>query len=196
MLEALGVNLDIDPEIVEEAIAEVGIGFLFAPKYHGAMRYAANARKETGIRSIFNMLGPLTNPAAANCQLIGVYAPELTEMFANALNLLGAKRAFVVHGHDGLDEITVCAPTRVSELTDGLVRTYDIQPEQYFERIAEAEELAGGDAKTNAEITLNILKGEKGAKRDIVLLNAAAALVAAGKAEKPGRGYLKPQKMP
>ena len=183
VLEALGMNLDIDPEIVEEAIAEIGIGFLFAPKYHGAMRYAANARKETGIRSIFNMLGPLTNPAAANCQLIGVYAPELTEMFANALILLGAKRAFVVHGHDGLDEITVCAPTRVSELTDGLVRTYDIHPEQYFEKRADPEELSGGDAAANAEITLNIYKGEKGAKRDIVLLNAAAALVAAGRAK-------------
>ena len=111
LLEALGVRIDIDPELVEEAVAEIGIGFLFAPIFHGAMRFAAKARKEVGLRSIFNMLGPLTNPAAANCQLLGVYAPELTEMFANALKLLGAKRAFVVHGHDGMDEISVCAPT-------------------------------------------------------------------------------------
>ena len=190
VLEALGVNLDVDPEVVEEAIAEIGIGFLFAPKYHGAMRFAANARKETGIRSIFNMLGPLTNPAAANCQLIGVYAPALTEMFANALNLLGAKRAFVVHGHDGLDEITVCAPTRISELTDGLVRTYDIQPEQYFDKAADPEELAGGDAQANAAITTEILKGQTGTRRNIVLINAAAALVAGGKAKNLKEGII------
>jgi anthranilate phosphoribosyltransferase len=188
LLEALGVKIDIDPEIVEESLREIGIGFLFAPRYHGAMRFAATARKEVGIRSIFNMLGPLTNPAAANCQLLGVYAPELTEMFAHALKLLGAKRAFVVHGHDGLDEISVCAPTRVSELEDGLVRTYDISPEHFFGRLADPEELLGGDPKTNAGITLSILKGEKGAKRNIVLLNAAAALVAAGKAKTPQEG--------
>ncbi|MBU0698488.1 MAG: anthranilate phosphoribosyltransferase, partial [Proteobacteria bacterium] len=132
LLETLGVKLDIDPEIVEQAVQEIGIGFLFAPLFHGAMRYAAKARKEIGMRSIFNMLGPLTNPAAANCQLLGVYAPELTEMFARALQLLGAKRAFVVHGLDGLDEISVCAPTRISELKDGLIRTYDISPEKFF----------------------------------------------------------------
>jgi anthranilate phosphoribosyltransferase len=179
LLEALGVNLDTDPEIVEEAVQEIGIGFLFAPLYHGAMRHAAQARKEVGIRSIFNMLGPLTNPAAANCQLLGVYAPELTEMFAHALQLLGAKRAFVVHGHDGLDEISVCAPTRVSELKDGLIRTYDITPEQFFGKTARAGDLMGGNPEENAEITRKILKGEKGPKRDVVLLNAAAALVTA-----------------
>ena len=188
LLETLGVKIDTDPEIVEEAIGEIGIGFLFAPVYHGAMRFAANARKELGIRSIFNMLGPLTNPAAANCQLLGVYAPELTEMFANALNLLGAKRAFVVHGHDGLDEISVCAPTRISELKDGLVRTYDISPEQFFSRQADAADLLGGDPNVNAEITRSILNGEQGAKRDVVLINAAAALVAAGKAENTSEG--------
>ena len=188
LLEALDVKIDIDPEIVEEALQEIGIGFLFAPVYHGAMRYAATARKEVGLRSIFNMLGPLTNPAAANCQLLGVYAPELTEMFANALNLLGTKRAFVVHGHDGLDEISVCEPTRVSELKDGLVRTYDISPEQFFSRQADPEELLGGDPEDNAKITLAILKGEKSARRDVVLINSAAALVAAGKAENPKAG--------
>jgi anthranilate phosphoribosyltransferase len=182
VLEALGMKIDIDPEIVEEAIAEIGIGFLFAPIYHSAMRFAANARKEIGLRSIFNMLGPLTNPAAANCQLLGVFAPELTEMFAQALKLLGAKRAFVVHGHDGLDEISICAPTRISELKDGQVKTYDILPEQFFGQTADPKDLAGGTPDKNAEITKSILSGEKGPKQDVVLINAAAALVAAGKA--------------
>lgn len=182
LLEKLGVKLDTDPEIVEEAVGEIGIGFLFAPLYHSAMRHAITARKEVGLRSIFNMLGPLTNPAAANCQLLGVYAAELTEMFAHALKLLGTRRAFVVHGHDGLDEISVCAPTRVSELNDGMISTFDIMPEQYFGRIADPEELAGGDADTNADITRSVLAGEKGAARDVVVLNASAALVAAGEA--------------
>lgn len=183
LLEAMGVKIDINPEIVEEAIQEIGIGFLFAPLYHGAMRHAAKARKEVGIRSIFNMLGPLTNPAGANCQLLGVYAPELTEMFANALRLLGTKRAFVVHGHDGLDEITVCAPTRISELNDGLIRTYDITPDQFFGNQSNPEDLTGGDPEMNAEITRKIFNGEKGPKRNVVLINASAALVAAGKAK-------------
>jgi anthranilate phosphoribosyltransferase len=183
LLESLGINLDTQPEIVEEAVQQIGIGFLFAPMYHSAMRYAANARKEIGIRSIFNMLGPLTNPAGANCQLMGVYAPELTEMFAQALRLLGARRAFVVHGHDGLDEISVCAPTRVSELNDDMIRTYDILPEQYFGRLADDHEIQGGEPAFNAEITRKILSGEKGPKRDIVLINSAAALIAAGKCE-------------
>lgn len=183
VLEALGMKIDIDPEIVEEAIAEIGIGFLFAPIYHNAMRFAANARKEIGLRSIFNMLGPLTNPAAANCQLLGVFAPELTEMFAHALKLLGTKRAFVVHGHDGLDEISICAPTRISELKDGQISTYDIMPEQFFDQAADPENLVGGSPKENAEITKQILNGKKGPKRDIILINTSAALVAAGKAE-------------
>jgi len=183
LLEALGVRIDTEPEIVEEAVAEIGIGFLFAPIFHGAMRFAAKARKEVGLRSIFNMLGPLTNPAAANCQLLGVYRPELTEMFANALKLLGAKRAFVVHGHDGMDEISVCAPTRVSELKDNMIRTFDITPEQFDIKQADANELIGGDPATNADITNGILKGEKSPGRDVVLLNAAAALMTAGKAE-------------
>ncbi|MDM8535589.1 anthranilate phosphoribosyltransferase [Desulfobacterales bacterium HSG17] len=181
VLEKLGIKLDTDPEIVEEAVREIGIGFLFAPIYHSAMRFAGNARKEVGLRSIFNMLGPLTNPAAANCQLLGVYAPELTEMFANALRLLGTKRAFIVHGHDGLDEISVCAPTRISELNDGMIRTYDIRPEQFFGKSADQEDMTGGNPEENAEITKNILNGEKGPKRDVVVLNASAALIAAEK---------------
>ena len=182
VLETLGIKLDTDPEVVEEAVQEIGIGFLFAPLYHSAMRFAAKARTEVGLRSIFNMLGPLTNPAGANCQLLGVFAPQLTEMFAEALRLLGAKSAFVVHGHDGLDEISVCAPTRVSQLENDMIRTYDIYPEQYFGRLAEPDQMAGGDPEENAAITRMILTGEKGPKRDVVLLNTAAALVACQKA--------------
>jgi anthranilate phosphoribosyltransferase len=183
VLEALGVNLNADPEIVEEAINEIGVGFMFAPLYHGSMKYAAKARQDCGIRSIFNMLGPLTNPAAAGCQLLGVYAPQLTEMFAQALKLLGVERAFVVHGHDGMDEITTTAPTRVSELKDGVIRSYDLDPLDFFEDYANPEDLKGGDIQTNAAITQAILKGDKGPGRDIVVLNAGVALVAAGKAD-------------
>lgn len=183
VLESLGVKLDTDPEVVEEAVQEIGIGFLFAPLYHSAMRHAMKARTEVGLRSIFNMLGPLTNPAGANCQLLGVFAPHLTEMFAEALRLLGARSAFVVHGHDGLDEISVCAPTRVSQLESDRIRTYDIYPEQYFGQLAQPGEMSGGDPEQNAAITRKILEGEKGPKRNVVLLNTAAALVACRKAE-------------
>ncbi|MBU8848358.1 MAG: anthranilate phosphoribosyltransferase [Desulfobacterales bacterium] len=179
VLEELGVNLNADPEIVEEAINEIGIGFMFAPMYHGSMKYAGKARQDCSIRSIFNMLGPLTNPAAASCQLLGVYAPQLTEMFARALKLLGVNKAFVVHGHDGMDEITTTAPTRISELNDGTIRSYDLDPLDFFEDYADPKDLKGGDVKENAAITLSILKGEKGPKRDIVILNSGAALVAA-----------------
>lgn len=179
VLEALGVNINTDPEVVEEAVNEIGIGFLFAPTFHGAMRHAAKARKEVGIKSIFNMLGPLTNPAAARCQLLGVFDPKLTEMFAEALKLLGAHRAFVVHGHDGMDEITVCAPTRISELKDGIIRSYDLDPLDFFDEYADAADLKGGDAPFNAAITKAVLGGETGPKRNVVLINSAAALVAA-----------------
>ncbi len=183
VLEALGIKLSTPPEIVEEAVQEVGIGFMFAPLYHSAMKYAVKPRRELGVRSIFNMLGPLTNPASAGCQLLGVFAPQLTEMFAQALKLLGGHSAMVVHGHDGLDEISVCAPTRVSELKEGLIRTYDIDPEQYFGRLADPDEMAGGDPQMNAAITREILSGKPGAKRDVVLINAGAALMTAGKAD-------------
>jgi anthranilate phosphoribosyltransferase len=183
VLETLGIKLDTDPEVVEEAVNEIGIGFLFAPLYHSAMRHAARARMEVGLRSIFNMLGPLTNPAGANCQLLGVFAPHLTEMFAEALRLLGGRSAFVVHGHDGLDEISVCAPTRVSQLNDGAVQTYDLYPEQFFGRRADPDQMTGGDPSENAAITLAVLAGEPGPKRDVVLLNAAAALVACRKVD-------------
>jgi anthranilate phosphoribosyltransferase len=192
LLESLGVNLDVHPEIVEEAIQDINIGFLFAPLYHSAMRFAATARKEVGIRSIFNMLGPLTNPAAANCQVLGVYAPDLTEVFAQTLGSMGVRRAFVVHGHDGLDEISVCAPTRVSELHDGQVKTYDISPDQFFGDVARADEIKGGRPDENALITRIILeKGAKGPRRNIVLINAGAAIVAAGKADSLKQGIEK-----
>jgi anthranilate phosphoribosyltransferase len=178
----------VDPEIVEAAIAEIGIGFLFAPKYHGAMKYAARAREEVGLRSIFNMLGPLTNPAGTRRQLLGVFAPELTEMFAQALQRLGAKRVLVVHGHDGLDEISVCAPTRICELDNGQITTYDLSPETYFGRRAGQEEVAGGSPDENAAIAQDILSGDKGARRDIVLINAGAAFMAAGLTEDIGQG--------
>lgn len=188
VLEALGVKLDIEPEIVEEALEEIGIGFLFAPVYHGAMRFAVPARQQIGLRSIFNMLGPLTNPAGANCQLLGVYAPELTEMFARALQQLGARRALVVHGHDGLDEISVCADTRVSELNDGVIKTYDLSPITYFGEEAEPESMVGGDPEENAKITRAILDGEPGPKHDVVVFNAGAALMATGDAKDIAEG--------
>jgi len=192
LLESLGVNLDVHPEIVEEAIHDIGIGFLFAPLYHSAMRFAAKARKEVGIRSIFNMLGPLTNPAAANCQVLGVYAPELTEVFAQTLGSMGVKRAFVVHGHDGLDEISVCASTRVSELHDGRVKTYDISPDRFFGDVASPDEIRGGRPDENALITRSILeKSAHGPRRNIVLINAGAAILAAGKADSLGEGIEK-----
>lgn len=191
VLEALGVNINTHPEVVEEAVNGIGIGFLFAPTFHSAMRYAGKARKEVGIKSIFNMLGPLTNPAAARCQLLGVFAPQLTEMFAQALKLLGAHHAFVVHGHDGMDEITVCAQTRISELKDGLIRSYDLEPVDFFGEYADPSELKGGDATINAAITRSILDGAKGPKRNVILINSAAALVAADAADNLGDGIKK-----
>jgi len=183
VLEALGVHIDVGPEVVEESIQEIGIGFLFAPRLHGAMKHAIGPRREIGIRTIFNMLGPLTNPAGATSQLIGVYDARLTEMFAGVLKNLGTKRAFVVHGSDGLDEATVTGETRVSELKDGLVITYNIDPMDIFGQTYAAEELLGGDAVTNARITREILTGKTGACRQIVVLNAALAIVAGEKAE-------------
>jgi len=183
VLEALGVNISVGPEIVEECIHEIGIGFLFAPRLHGAMKYAIGSRREIGIRTIFNMLGPLTNPAGATSQLIGVYDPSLTEMFAGVLKNLGTKRAFVVHGSDGLDEATVTGETRVSELEDGLIATYNINPVDIFGKTYSGEELLGADASSNAQITKDVLSGKNGACRKIVLLNAALAIVAGEKAK-------------
>ena len=182
VLEALGVKIDAEPERMERALNEVGIAFLFAPRYHAAMRHAAPVRKQLGVRTIFNLLGPLANPAGATCQLLGVYAAAHTEMFAHALRQLGTRRAFVVHGQDGMDEITVCAPTRVSELNAGAVKTYDLLPERHFGSRAAPADVAGGDAAANAAILRVVLDGEPGPRRHLVLINAAAALVAAGRA--------------
>lgn len=182
-LEALGLNLAADPELMEEALNELGITFMFAPNFHKAMRHVAGIRKELGIRTLFNLLGPLTNPAAAPCQLIGVFAPALTETFAQALKQMGSRRVMVVHGHDGLDEITLTTTTRCSELHEGQVRTYDIDPLNYFEDTCSSDDLAGGTPQDNALITRAILEGKlHGPKRNIVVLNAAAALVTAAHA--------------
>lgn len=183
VLEALGLDLTAPPEIMEEALQSLGIAFMFAPLFHGAVRHVMPVRKVLGVRSLFNMLGPLTNPAGADRQLLGVYAPALTEMFAEALRRLGARRALVVHGHDGLDEITLTGPTRVSELRNDRVLTYDIEPETFGLSPVDPVELVGGDAPRNARILQAVLSGEGGACRDIVLLNAAAALMAADRAD-------------
>ena len=182
VLKALGVNIEIGPEQVGACIDDVGIGFLFAVTLHGAMKYAIGPRREIGIRTIFNALGPLTNPAGAQAQVLGVYAPTLTEPLANVLKNLGSQRAFVVHGGDGLDEITTTTTTQVSELSDGEVNTYTLDPTELGIPTAQPGDLKGGTPEENAEMTLSVLRGEKGPKRDIVLLNAAAAIVAGGKA--------------
>ena len=189
VLGALGVNLDVPPETVEECMREAGIGFLFAPKLHPAMKYAMPPRKELGVRTIFNMLGPLTNPAGAKGQILGVFSPELTEPFANVLRLLGSKRAFLVHGQDGMDELTTTTTSRVSELADGQVRTYELDPLEFIGDYASAADLAGGDAETNAGIVRGILDGTAGPRRDIVCLNAAGAIVAGGKADSLKAGW-------
>ena len=182
VLKALGVNIEIGPEQVGACIDDVGIGFLFAVALHGAMRYAIGPRQEIGIRTIFNALGPLTNPAGAQAQVLGVYAPTLTESLANVLKNLGSQRAFVVHGEDGLDEITTTTTTQISELVEGEVNTYTLDPRELGIPAAQPSDLKGGTPEENADMTLSILRGEKGPKRDIVLLNAAAAIVAGGKA--------------
>ncbi len=191
-LEALGLNLKADPEIMEQALNEIGIAFLFAQSYHKAMRFAAGVRKELGVRTLFNLLGPLTNPAGAPCQLIGVFAPDLTETFANVLRKLGSRRVMVVHGHDGMDEITLTGATRCSELKDGIVKTFDIDPYPYFGDYCRNADLEGGDAAENAEITKDILTGKiTGPKRNIVLLNSAASLLTANLAESLADGIKK-----
>ncbi len=180
VLENLGVKLDVTSTDVEKCINEIGIGFLYAPLFHGAMKHAAGPRREIGIRSIFNLLGPVTNPAGASVQVLGVYEQSLTEKIALVLKRLGTKEAFVVCGEGTFDEISICGPTRVSHLKDNSVRTFQMTPEEYGFKRAAVEEIVGGDAKKNANIVRNILDGEKGPKRDMVLLNASAAFVAAG----------------
>jgi anthranilate phosphoribosyltransferase len=180
VIENLGVKLDITSSDVERCIKEVGIGFLYAPIFHGAMRYAAGPRQEIGIRTIFNLLGPLTNPAGASAQVLGVYEPALTEKIAHVLKRLGTREAFVVCGEGTLDEISICGPTRISHLKNGEVRTFDLTPEEVGFKRAVPEAIRGGNATKNAQIIHEILNGQQGPKRDIILLNAAAAFVAVG----------------
>ena len=183
VLEVLGVKLELSPDMVRRSILDVGIGFIYAPAFHSAMKHAAKPRKDLGGRTIFNILGPLSNPARATGQVVGVYDEKLTEVLAQVLKNLGSKRAFVVSGMDKLDEITVTDKTKITELKDGNTRTYYITPEEFGIKRASLEDIKGASAKENAEITLSVLKGELGARRDVVLLNAAAALIAASKAK-------------
>ncbi len=188
VLQQLGVNLDVSPGLVAECINEIGIGFLFAPLLHTAMKFAIGPRKELGVRTIFNILGPLTNPAGANAQVLGVYDPGLTEKMAQVLRNLGARKVFVVHGEDSLDEITITGKTKVTELSNGEIKTYYIEPSDFGFQNATLEDIRGGDAEKNAEIVTLVLKGERGPRRDVVLLNTAYALLAANKVNSPTDG--------
>ena len=188
VLEKLGVNLDVKPEIVEKCIDSIGVGFLFAPALHGAMKHAIGPRREIGIRTIFNILGPLTNPAGADCQVMGVYQPGLVEKLAGVLQRLGCRHGFVVNGSDGMDEITLTGETLVAEVTPAGVILTTITPEQFGLTRCDMSALKGGDAAANADIVKAVLKGEPGPRREIVLLNAAYALTAAGRTETPADG--------
>ncbi len=179
VLQALGINLELTSQAVAESIDTIGVGFIFAPRFHQAMKYAINPRRELGFRTVFNLLGPLTNPAGAQCQLIGVYDSALTTKVAQALAELGVARAMVVHSQDGLDEISTAMPTYVTEVREGEIHSYVLEPENYgFSRCTLAD-YQGGTIGENAQIILRLLNGEHGPKRDIVILNAAAAIVAA-----------------
>jgi len=181
VLEALGIKIDLPPEKVEKCLFETGFGFLFAPLFHPAMKYAVGPRREMGIRTIFNILGPLTNPANAKRQILGVFASRLTETLAEVLGNLGAEDAMVVHGEDGLDEITISDGTKVSRFFNGVVENMYLAPEDIGVARGSVTDLAGGNKDVNARISLEILKGEKGHKRDVVLLNSAAAIMVSGR---------------
>ncbi len=183
VIEALGVRIDLPAARVAACLERVGIAFLYAPALHSAMKYVQPARRELRLRTVFNLLGPLTNPARASAQVVGVYSAELADKVAEALSRLGVRRALVVHGSDGLDEITITGSTRVAEVRGGQVHTYEVTPEQFGLGRAPLHEIAGGDAAANAAIIRRVLAGERSACRDVVLLNAAAGLVAAGRAD-------------
>ena len=183
VMEALGVNINLPVERLAACLDQVGIAFLFAPAMHSAMKYVQTARRELRVRTVFNLLGPLTNPARATCQVVGVYSADLVEKLAEALSMLGLRRALVVHGSDGLDEITITGSTRIAEVRDGQVRSYEVTPEEFSLQRATLEDISGGDATTNAALIREVLAGKNSARRDVVLLNAAAALVAAGRAD-------------
>lgn len=181
VLEALGVNISADPDVVSRCVETVGIGFMFAPHFNPAMKYVGKVRKELGFRTVFNTLGPLSNPSRAKAMVVGVYDKNLTETIANAMMNMGIERALVVSGNDNMDEITLTGATTISEIKDNTVNTYTVTPEQFGFETVELKELQGGDGKANAQITKDILSGkEKGAKRNIVLLNAGATLYAGG----------------
>ncbi|SEW19874.1 anthranilate phosphoribosyltransferase [[Clostridium] fimetarium] len=182
VLEALGVNITAKPEEVEKCVEEVGIGFMFAQIFNPAMKHVGQARSEMGIRTVFNILGPLANPSGAKCQVIGVYDPKLTEVIAKAMLIMGVERAMVVSAKNGMDEVSTAEDTVVSEIKDGQVSTYTVTPEQFGMRRVDVIELVGGTSKENAKITIDILSGLKGPKKDIVILNAACALYIADKA--------------
>lgn len=190
VLEALGINISLDPEKVCECIEKTGMGFMFAPTFHKSMKYAAGPRKELGIRTVFNLLGPLTNPANAKGQVLGVFAKELTEPLARVLLNLGVERAMVVHGSDGLDEITTTGSTFVSEVKEGKVLNYEIVLEDFGLPRANKTDLTGGDAYRNAEILIQVFRGERGPARDIILLNAAASLYVGKAVEDMENGLL------
>ncbi len=183
VVEALGVNITVPPARVSACLEEVGIAFLFAPAMHSAMKYVQPARRELRLRTVFNLLGPLTNPARASAQVVGVYSADLVEKLAEALRLLGLRRALVVHGSDGLDEITVTGPTRVAEVRENRVRAYEIKPGDFGFPCATLADISGGDVTANAQIIREVLDGNSSARRNVVLLNAAAALVAAARAD-------------
>ena len=184
VLGELGFNLDVHASVMEHCLQEEGIAFLFAPKMHPAMRFAAPVRKALGFRTIFNLLGPLVNPAGATGQVVGVFGAGYTEFVAECLNRMGVRRAFVVHAADGMDEISVCTPTRVSELRDCSIKTSEFNPLKYFPDGANFSDLKGGDAKVNAQILLDVLSGKlRNGARDICLLNAAATIVVGGKTD-------------
>ena len=183
LLRALGIEVELERERAEECLREVGICFLFAPLFHPAMKHALGPRREIGIRTVFNILGPLTNPARVKAQLLGVFHPDLTEKLAFVLGKMGSDHALVVHGTDGLDELSTVAPTRISEWKGGQVRTFMLDPTGLGIPRATMEDLAGGGPEENAGFTLKVLAGEKGPRRDIVLLNASAALFVAGRAK-------------
>jgi len=188
VLEGLGVRIDLTPEAMGRAIREVGIGFLFAPALHPAMKYAQPARVELKMRTVFNLLGPLANPAGATAQLVGAPSVEAAELMAEALASLGLERGFVVHGSDGLDEITTTGPTTALEITRGAIAHRTLAPADFGVAVARAEDLKGGDRDENCRIAHSILNGQRGPKRDIVLVNAAAALVVAGSAQDISEG--------
>jgi anthranilate phosphoribosyltransferase len=190
VLSALGVKIDLPTERVADCINEVGIGFLFAPLYHGAMKYCAGPRQEMGIRTMLNLLGPLTNPAGATIQVLGVYEGRLTSLLGNVLMRLGSQHCFVVHGMDGLDEITLTAKTQISEAKGGVLSNYLLDPADFGLTLVPAKQLAGGTPQDNAAITRDILQGRKGPKRNIVCLNAAPALVAGRTVATLQEGYL------